>query len=173
MSIATSACVVCHRKVPRTHMVQVETTQRSGHSNGGGMSWGNANSKGNRNPRYFGSRRHYHRVRKEWWCNSCRNEYFNQTHVKIGNFIAIVFGYYLGIYALGVAILFGGGILEHIITGQSMMSNNAGMMVLDSMNWITFKIWDGMVAVVDLLGSIYHGQDATVTAPAASTAIEF
>ena len=68
MSVATSACVVCHQKKPRTEMVQVEKTERSGHSNGGGMSWSGGKNK---NPRYFGSRRHYHRVRKEWWCKSC------------------------------------------------------------------------------------------------------
>ena len=72
---ARSTCSKCHMIYDRNTMVQVETTVRSGHSNGGGVSFGRKRKMKNgsftRNTRVSLGRRHYHRKKKVWVCSNC------------------------------------------------------------------------------------------------------
>lgn len=139
MSIATSACVVCHRKKPRTEMVRVEKTERSGHSNGGGMSWGSLNGKGSRNPRYFGSRRHYHRVRKEWWCKSCYQDKLDEPAPwwvwPILYFVLIYLCFGVGVFAEDL-IFQNGGQYSELVFGTIID------MSWSSVDWVWHTFWD-------------------------------
>ena len=143
MSVATSACVVCHRRKPRTEMVRVQSTERSGHSNGGGFSFSGGKKA---NPRYFGSRRHYHRVKEEWWCKSCY-----QTHLvdaptpwflwPIFYFVLIYVCYGVGIFTEDL-IFQNGGEYSELVFGTIIDMTWAGL----EWAWYTFwgLVYDGL-----------------------------
>ena len=71
MAVARKTCDRCHHVVPRNTMRSYEYTERTGHSNGGFMSF---NLTGKANPRAGGSRRHYHRIKTMYLCGPCASK---------------------------------------------------------------------------------------------------
>ena len=75
---ARSTCTECHMVYDRKDMCQIERTENSGHSHGGGVSMGRRRKLKNggytRDTRVSASHRRYYRKKKYWVCNNCLEE---------------------------------------------------------------------------------------------------